>query len=192
MLLLAAVLIAGCTAASPRSTVSPGPTGASPTPLEGPSQPMSQPGATPSVGAADPLLSMELTDVRSGETFTLAELAADGPVLVETMAIWCTTCRAQMREVVAAHGMAEFISVGIDVDPNERPDDLAAYVQDQGFDWPFVKADGVLVDLLTDRFGFGVTNPPSTPTFVVTADGIRALEFNRVRSAQELIAELGL
>jgi thiol-disulfide isomerase/thioredoxin len=153
---------------------------------------MSQPGATPSVGAADPLLSMELTDVRSGETFTLAELAADGPVLVETMAIWCTTCRAQMREVVAAHGMAEFISVGIDVDPNERPDDLAAYVQDQGFDWPFVKADGVLVDLLTDRFGFGVTNPPSTPTFVVTADGIRALEFNRVRSAQELIAELGL
>jgi thiol-disulfide isomerase/thioredoxin len=135
---------------------------------------------------------MELTDVRSGETFTLADLAADGPVLVETMAIWCTTCRAQMREVVAAHGMAEFTSVGIDVDPNERPDDLAAYVQGEGFDWPFVKADGVLVDLLTDRFGFGVTHPPSTPTFVLTADGIRALEFNRVRSAQELIAELGL
>ena len=108
------------------------------------------------------------------------------------MAIWCTTCRAQMREVVAAHGTAEFTSVGIDVDPNERPDDLAAYVQDQGFDWPFVKADGVLVDLLTDRFGFGVTNPPSTPTFVVTDDGIRALEFNRVRTAEELIAELGL
>jgi hypothetical protein len=53
-----------------------------------------------------------------------------------------------------------------------------------------VKADAELVKLLTDRYGFGVTNPPSTPTFIVANGEVRALEFGRVRSAEELIAEL--
>lgn len=139
----------------------------------------------------DPLLGFELTDVRSGETFTLAELAAEGPVLLETMAIWCTTCLRQQREVVQAHSLAEFTSVGIDVDPNERAPDLADYAEREGFDWRFAVADRALVQLLTERFGFEVSNPPSTPTFVVSADGpIRALEFGNVRTPDELIAEL--
>ena len=150
---------------------------------------------TPPDGAgapdAGPLLAYELTDVRSGETFTLAELSADRPVVLETMAIWCTTCLSQQREVVQAHELAEFHSVGIDVDPNEEPADLADYADRQGFDWRFVKADAELVKLLTDRYGFGVTNPPSTPTFVVADGQVRALEFGRVRSAEELVAELG-
>lgn len=62
-----------------------------------------------------------MVDVRSGEVFTLSTLAAGGPVLVETMAIWCTTCLQQQRQVVEAHELAEFQSVGIDVDPNEDP-----------------------------------------------------------------------
>lgn len=148
------------------------------------------PSATDEGTAADPLLEYELVDVRSGETFNLGELAADGPVLVETMAIWCTTCLSQQREVVHAHELRDFASVGIDVDPNERAPDLAAYADREGFDWHFVVADGELVRLLTERFGFEVTNPPSTPTFVVSAGSIRALEFGRVRSADELIDEL--
>lgn len=150
-------------------------------------------GSNPSPTSADaaPLLGYQLTDVRTGETFTLAELAAEKPVLVETMAIWCTTCLSQQREVVQAHDVADFDSVGIDVDPNEDAAELADYADREGFDWRFVVADAELVQLLTDQYGFGVTNPPSTPTFVVTAHGIRALEFGRVRSAEELVAELG-
>lgn len=157
------------------------------------SEPAASPSASPS-GApadADPLLAFELVDVRTGATFTLGELAADKPVLVEAMAIWCTTCLAQQREVVDAHALADFHSVGIDVDPNERAEDLAEYAEREGFDWRLAMADAELVQLLTERYGFGVTNPPSTPTFVVSADGgIRALEFGRVRSADELVAEL--
>ena len=162
-----------------------------------PSLPASEPAGRPSASPAgapaeaDPLLAFELVDVRSGANFTLGELAAEKPVLVETMAIWCTTCLAQQREAVDAHGSADFHSVGIDVDPNERADDLAEYAEREGFDWRFAMADPQLVQLLTERYGFGVTNPPSTPTFVVSADGgIRALEFGRVRSADELVAEL--
>ena len=33
---------------------------------------------------------------------TLGELALDGPVIVETMAIWCSSCRALQQEAVAA------------------------------------------------------------------------------------------
>jgi thiol-disulfide isomerase/thioredoxin len=148
------------------------------------------PSATSAAGGTDPLLAYELVDVRSGETFTLGELASDGPVLVETMAIWCTTCLRQQREVVEAHTLTEFTSVGIDVDPNERAPDLVDYAEREGFGWRYAVADRELVRLLTERFGLGVTNPPSTPTFVVSADGIRALEFNRVRGPDELIAEL--
>jgi thiol-disulfide isomerase/thioredoxin len=107
------------------------------------------------------------------------------------MAIWCTTCLAQQRAVVDAHESADFHSVGIDVDPHERAADLADYAGREGFDWRFAMADTELVQLLTERYGFGVTNPPSTPTFVITADGgIRALEFGHVRTAEELVAEL--
>jgi thiol-disulfide isomerase/thioredoxin len=141
--------------------------------------------------AADPLLAFELVDVRSGETFSLAELAAEKPVLLETMAIWCTTCLSQQREVVRAHDLGDFHSVGIDVDPNERAPDLAAYADREGFDWRFAVADRELARLLTERFGFEVTNPPSTPTFVISNRTIRALEFGRVRSAEELVEELG-
>jgi len=153
-------------------------------------EPSRSPAATDGPAATDPLLAFELVDVRSGERFTLSELAADKPVLLETMAIWCTTCLSQQREVVQAHDIADFHSVGIDVDPNERAPDLAAYSEREGFDWRFVVADRELVGLLTDRFGFEVTNPPSTPTFIVSDGTIRALEFGRVRSAQELVDEI--
>ncbi len=149
------------------------------------------PNAEPSNPDPGPLLSYQLTDVRSGETFTLGELAADEPVLVETMAIWCVTCLRQQRDVVRAHAVADFHSVGINVDPNENAEDLAEYADREGFDWRFVMADAEFVQLLTDLYGFGVTNPPSTPTFIVSEGSIRALEFGRVRSAEELVAELG-
>jgi len=144
----------------------------------------------PATGDAGPLLDYELVDVTSGERFTLGELAADRPVLLEMMAVWCTTCLSQQREVVQAHAIADFHSVGIDVDPNEEADDLAEYADREGFDWRFAMADAELVKLLTDLYGFGVTNPPSTPTFVIADGSIRALEFGRVRSAEELVSEL--
>jgi thiol-disulfide isomerase/thioredoxin len=152
----------------------------------GESGPPALPGA-----AATAFLAHELVDVRSGERFTLGQLAAEKPVLVETMAVWCTTCLAQQREVVKAHAIGDFHSVGIDVDPNERAESLADYANGEGFDWRYAMADAVLVKLLTDAYGFAVTNPPSTPTFVIMTDGtVRALEFGRVRSAEELVAEL--
>lgn len=142
---------------------------------------------------ADSLLTVELTDVRSGETFTLGELAAaSGPVLLEPMAVWCSNCRAQQREVVGAHEAGTFSSVSLDVDLSESPEDLAAYADREGFAWYFAMADAELYRALQDRFGVAATNPPSTPLIIIGSDGaVRPLEFGRgTRGAEELLAEL--
>lgn len=129
--------------------------------------------------------------MNSETAFTLGALAAERPVLLEMMAIWCANCRTQQHEVVAAHELAEFNSVSLDVDPNERPGDLAAYSADMGFAWRFAMANQTLAAALRDRFGSAVLNPPSMPMILFFPDGsVRALEFGRGYSAAELAAEL--
>jgi thiol-disulfide isomerase/thioredoxin len=197
-----AVLLAGCGGsadATPRAS------GAALAPTATPAG-SADPGASapPSVAAnpsavaesaapTDSLLALTLTDVRSGETFTLAELASEGPVLLEPMAVWCSNCRAQQHEVKRAHESAEFVSVSLDIDLTESPADLAAYADREGFGWRFAMADAALYRLLQERFGFGATNPPLTPLIVIDPDGtVRPLEFGRgTRSAEQLLAELG-
>lgn len=147
----------------------------------------------PSATAVDALLAFALTDVRSGETFTLGELAAAGPILLEPMAVWCSNCRAQQHEVKRAHETGDFQSVSLDVDLSESPDALATYADREGFDWRFAMADASLYRLLQERFGVAVTNPPSTPLIVIEQDRtIRPLEFGRgTRSVEQLLAEIG-
>lgn len=148
--------------------------------------------ATPTptpVAFDDALLALELVDVRSGETFTLGELAADAPIIVETMAIWCTNCRQQMHEVTAAHALAEFHSVSIDVEPTEIAEDLVAYADREGFDWPFVLADAELATALRDRFGTEVLFPPGMPKLLVRTDGsVELLPIGDLLSADEIAA----
>jgi hypothetical protein len=140
---------------------------------------------------SDPLHAIALLDVRTGEEFTLGQLAAEKPVLLEMMVIWCTNCRAQMHRVVEAHAHADYHSVGIDVDPREVADDLKTYVADQGFDWRFALANTELAGLLRDRFGDLVLNPPSMPMAILHPDGtIQQLEFGGYE-VDELVAALG-
>ena len=142
--------------------------------------------------AADALLAVALTDVRSGESFTLAELSAEQTVLLEPMAVWCSNCRAQQHEVKQAHADGSFVSVSLDIDLSESAADLAAYADREGFDWAFAMADADLYRLLQERFGVAVTNPPSTPLIVIEPGGVvRPLEFGQgTRSAETLLAEL--
>ena len=159
----------------------------------GPSATRSDPSPSDAAGGpltSDPLHTVELYDVNTDSAFTLGQLSADGPVLLEMMAIWCTNCRAQQREVVAAHEAVGFTSVSLDIDPNERPNDLADYSAANGFEWRFAMANQELAAALRDRFGTAVLNPPSTPMVLLFPDGsVRALEF-RAYSAEELAAEI--
>jgi hypothetical protein len=191
------MLLAACTGATGEPSVSaPTSAPASPSrsaPTQAPPASSAPESASPAA-PADALLALTLTDVRSGETFSLGELAAtSGPVLLEPMAVWCSNCRAQQHEVLRAHETAAFTSVSLDVDLSESPGDLAEYADREGFDWRFAMADEALYRMLQDRFGVAVTNPPSTPLIVIERDGtVRPLEFGvGTRGAEELLAELG-
>lgn len=205
MLVALATVLVACGSADPVSSPDPVPTVAAPT--DSPDAMSPAPTTTDGARSPDPtattaaeptpapdaLLAVELTDVRSGETFTLGELAAEhGPVLLEPMAVWCSSCLSQQREVVRAHESGSFASVSLDVDLSEAPEDLASYADREGFDWHFAMADPALYRALQERFGVAVTNPPSTPLIIIGPDGeIRPLEFGRgIRSADELLAEL--
>lgn len=191
-------LLTACAPASTRTSEEP----TSPTALPSPSaaggsataEPDPTTGSSDGDLPADPLLATQLTDVRSGEHFTLADLAAEGPILMEPMAVWCTNCRAQMHEVARAHDAARFVSVSLDVDLSETAQDLAAYADREGWDWRFAMASPELYRLLQDRFGDAATYPPATPLIVMERDGsVRALDFGvGTRSPEQLLAELGL
>lgn len=199
---LALATITACSSAATATPTAPDATPISSAPASTTAEPSAPSAAAPSsatpsaseTAQTDALLAVELTDVRSGETFTIGELAAtDGPVLLEPMAVWCSSCRSQQHEIIGAHDLADFTSVSLDVDLSESPADLASYADREGFDWAFTMADASLYRLLQDRFGVAATNPPSTPLIVIEADGtVRPLEFGRgVRSAGDVVAELG-
>jgi hypothetical protein len=188
----AAMLLAACTAA-PGSSQPASPTvGPSDFPASTASHhPEASPPATDEL-PADELLATQLTDVRTGEHFTLAQLAPDGPILLEPMAVWCSNCRAQMHEVTRAHEAADFQSVSLDVDLSETAPDLAAYADREGWAWRFAMAGPDLYRHLQQRFGDAATYPPATPLIVIERDGrVRPLEFGiGTRSPEQLIAAI--
>jgi hypothetical protein len=86
---------------------------------------------------------VELTDVQTGETFTINEYAGK-VILLETMAIWCPNCAVQGSQVRKLHEALgypdDLISISLDVDLNEDSASLNEYAQEYGFDWHFAIA----------------------------------------------------
>ncbi|MCC6604265.1 MAG: TlpA family protein disulfide reductase [Anaerolineae bacterium] len=119
-------------------------------------------------------MTVSLTDVRSGETFTLADFAGK-TVFVEPMATWCTNCRQQLGNVAAAKAQLgdseDVVFVSLSVETNIGNGDLANYTEETGFDWVFAVATPEMLISLADTFGQTVTNPPSTPHFIIRPDG---------------------
>lgn len=85
----------------------------------------------------------QLTDVRTGETLTVAGLKGK-VMLVETMAIWCPKCLRQQQEVRELHEALgewdDLVTLVLDVDPNEDAGDLKAYATKNGFTWTYAVA----------------------------------------------------
>jgi thiol-disulfide isomerase/thioredoxin len=158
----------------PAATPAP-PTDAQPTaaPSSGdPAAPTTAPTA-PAVTLTQPWATAELVDVATGETFRIADLAGR-PIIVETMAIWCTSCLAQQGtayEVLAGGEPGAVDYILIDVDPSETADALADYRERNGFTGRYVIASNDLARALVAEFGDQVLNPPVTPMIVIGTDG---------------------
>jgi cytochrome oxidase Cu insertion factor (SCO1/SenC/PrrC family) len=130
-----------------------------------------------------------LTDVKTGQAFMLADLTGK-VVLVEDMAIWCSTCMQQQRQVVALHGALgerdDLVSLSLDVDPNEKAASLKEYADKNGFTWHYVVPPADVIRAIADQLGNQFLNPPSAPMFVIDRNGqIHPLPFG-VKSADAL------
>jgi len=132
-----------------------------------------------------------LTDVTTGEQFRIADLAASGKVVfVETMAIWCSNCRAQQVAATAAFqelDPARVDWVVIDVETAETADALARYRDQNGFPFRYAVADTALSRALADQFGDVVLSPPTVNVIILGTDG-RITHLRGHHSAAELVA----
>ncbi len=150
-----------------------------------------EPATNPAVAAlaSKPWANATLTDVETGETFTIGELAGK-PLFIESMAIWCSNCRAQQGRFMealgqVAPGTAEYVV--LTVDPSETAEDLARYKAERGFTGRYAVAGKELARALEAEFGPNALNPPSVPVIFVSPTG--EVEFSTGPESVEQIME---
>ena len=116
---------------------------------------------------------LPLVDVRTGESFTLADYAGKA-LFVEPMATWCPNCRSQLGTVKTAVANADPEQVAflaLSVEAGLDASTLAAYADQNEFGWRFAVAPPEMLQALAETFGPTVANPPATPHFIVRPDG---------------------
>ncbi len=145
----------------------------------------------PPSGTPIPWRSSALVDVRTGASFTIDDLAGK-LVVIEPMAIWCTTCQIQQAEVAEALDRLDrpdIAYVSIDIDPNERATDLAEYADRSGYDWSFAVATADVARSLATTFGDQVLSPPSTPLIIIAPSGEVVDHHFGIRNAGQLVEQ---
>ena len=137
---------------------------------------------------------LELTNARTGETFTFADFAGR-TVFVHPMATWCTNCRASQSSIrdsvlPVIGGNSDIVFVSINVETNVTGARLAGYAEDNGFPWTFAVITPQLLAEWTRYFGSGVSNPPIQPHFIINPDGTTTDLLTGQESPQNLIDDL--
>lgn len=175
-LLAVVVLVAACAGGKPTSTTAPQATGPS--------------SAAPGIALDQAWAVASLVDVTTGEAFRIADHAGK-VIIIEPMAIWCTNCRAQQRDVKTALDRlpaGSVVYVVLDVDPNEDAPSLAAYRDQNGFVGRYAIAGGEVARALAADFGDQFLNPPATPMLVVGINGAVTLTDFGHKSADDIVA----
>jgi thiol-disulfide isomerase/thioredoxin len=131
--------------------------------------------ATPLATATTPeWFSMPMTDVQTGETFTMNDYAGK-VVLLETMAIWCPNCLMQAGAVQKLHetlgNPEDLISVTLDVDSNEDSASLKAYASQYGLNWHLAVAPLLVERALGNLYSAEYLNPPLSPMLIIDRKG---------------------
>lgn len=115
-----------------------------------------------------------LTNVNTGEKFQIADLKGK-VILVETMAVWCPLCLKQQKQVQTLHQLLterdDWVSVAVDIDPNEDGAFLKAHAEKNGFDWHYAVATPEVAREIGQLYGAQFLNPPSTPMLIIDRQG---------------------
>jgi hypothetical protein len=132
-------------------------------------------------------LAVPLVDVTSGLQFAIQDLKGK-VLLVENLAMWCSKCFQQQNEVKALHELLgvrdDFVSLGLDIDPNENADDLKEFVAQNGFAWQYAVSPAEVSREIGQLYGEQFLNPTATPMFIIDRHGqVHPLPFGIKRAA---------
>jgi cytochrome oxidase Cu insertion factor (SCO1/SenC/PrrC family) len=134
---------------------------------------------------------VSFNDVRGGEVFTINDFKGK-VVLVETMAVWCSTCYEQQTQLKALYeslGMRDdLVIVSLDIDPNEDESVLAGYTRKNSeFEWRYAVAGPEVAREMGNTYGDQFLNPPSAPVLIIDRHGVaHPLPFG-LKSAEDLM-----
>jgi len=134
--------------------------------------------------------SVSLTNVSTGQPFKISDYKGK-VVLVETLAQWCSNCKKQQQQVLELHKTLgenpDFVSVGLDIDPNENADQLKKYIESNGFTWTYAVAPAEVSNELASLYGTQFLNPPATPMLVIDREGkVTLLPLGTIKSVDDL------
>jgi thiol-disulfide isomerase/thioredoxin len=117
---------------------------------------------------------IELTDVATGEVFTISDFAGQ-VVLLEAMAQWCPNCIIQQSEIEKLHESLgnpdDLVSISLDVDSNEDAETLKEYVEEYDYDWRFAISPHQVNHDLGNLYTAQYLNPPLAPMMIIDRDG---------------------
>ena len=144
-----------------------------------------------SLPAARDWMDIELSDVRTGQTFRISDFNGK-PILLESFAVWCPTCLRQQNEIknVKSSEGDDIVHISLDTDPNEDVNKVREHLDSHDFDWYFAVAPIELTNALVDDFGLSVVNAPSAPVILICEDQSSRMLRNGVKSADDLIDEI--
>ena len=131
----------------------------------------------------------ELTDVKTQEFFSIAQF--DKPILIESFAVWCPTCKKQQDEIkkLISEG-DDSIHISINTDPNENEEKVLEHQEKYSYDWRFAVFPAEAIQSLVNEFGVGVVNAPLAPVVLVCPDGSSRLLDSGVKTSDELKQEI--
>ena len=87
-------------------------------------------------------------------------------------------------------GGDDVVFVALSVETNLSDGDLVAYADGAGFDWTFAVLSPELLRELAGEFGQTVTNPPSTPHFIIRPDGTTTDLVTGIEPAADIINQI--
>lgn len=136
-------------------------------------------------------LNIPFKDVNTEKEFKLSDFKGK-VVVLETMAVWCTTCLAQQAEMKKAGAQFgdEVVLVSLGIDPNESLNVLKKHAQGNGFGWIFAVSPPALSRDLEAAFGSSVLHPPSTPVIILDKQQVPHRLRSGVKNSSELASEI--
>jgi thiol-disulfide isomerase/thioredoxin len=128
---------------------------------------------------------IKLKNVNDNLEFSVDQF--EKPVLLETFAVWCPTCKKQQDEIKKLHEEVgdAVISISLDTDPNENEGQVINHAQKHGYTWRYAISPPEFTQQLLDEFGVKVVNAPSAPIILICNNEAQFLE-SGVKSANEL------